>query len=291
VKQKTIEFEINVSDKIDFNLIGDSLRLEQVLLNIASNAVKFTHEGGVTISIDVSEKSENRAKLLFSVKDTGIGMSEKQTAIIFDAFGQADSSTTRIYGGTGLGLAICKSLVEHMGGELWVDSALGVGTTFFFTAYFETVEARDLSNDENDNESDYMVAEEYRGARLLLAEDNEINQLIAEELLTIAGFSVDIAENGAVAIDMVEKNCYDLVLMDIQMPETDGFDATKIIRSNEKFKDLPILAMTANAMQGDREKSLQAGMNDHITKPLVPKDMLKSICHWLQESGEKKKIQ
>ena len=284
VKQKAIDFEIKVSDKVDFNLIGDSLRLEQVLLNITSNAVKFTHDGGVTINVDLSEKKDNYAKLLFSVKDTGIGMSEKQTSIVFEAFGQADSSTTRMYGGTGLGLAICKSLVELMGGELWVESSLGIGTTFFFTACFETVDARELPGDASIDESDYLVAEEFKGARLLLAEDNEINQLIAEELLTLAGFSVDIAENGTIAVDMVEKNNYDLVLMDIQMPETDGFSATKTIRLNNKFKNLPILAMTANAMHGDREKSLQAGMNDHITKPLVPKDVLRTICYWLKDS-------
>jgi len=286
VKQKTIDFEIEVSDKVDFNLIGDSLRLEQVLLNITSNAVKFTQEGSVVIKVDVSGKNDNNVKLLFSVKDTGIGMSEKQTAIIFDAFGQADSSTTRLYGGTGLGLAICKSLVELMGGEIWVESTPGAGTTFFFTACFETVDAQELLHDEGTDEPDYTVPGELKGARLLLAEDNEINQLIAEELLTIAGFSVDIAENGAIAVEMVEKGNYDLVLMDIQMPETDGFDATKIIRSNAKYANLPILAMTANAMHGDKEKSLQAGMNDHITKPLVPKDMLRTICYWLNESKE-----
>ena len=284
VMKKDIGFEVDVSEKINFNLIGDSLRLEQVLLNIASNAVKFTDFGSVTISVDVQEKNENMAKLLFTVKDTGIGMTKKQTAVVFEAFGQADSSTTRIYGGTGLGLAICKSLVELMGGEVWVESKIGSGTTFFFTACFETVEAVEQSDGEITDDSDFTVPDKFRGAHLLLAEDNEINRMIAEELLTSAGFTLDMAENGTIAVNKVKTNKYDLVLMDIQMPETDGLSATKIIREIEKFRDLPILAITANAMSGDREKSLQAGMNDHITKPLIPKDVLSTICHWLEES-------
>ena len=258
--QKSISFESEISEKIDFNLVGDSLRLEQVLLNITSNAVKFTKEGGVKISVEALERNENDAKLLFSVKDTGIGMSEKQTAIIFEAFGQADSSTTRKYGGTGLGLAICRSLVELMGGEIWVESKPDEGTTFFFTACFETVEAREMEHDKSSDDTDYVVEEEFRGARLLLAEDNEINCMIAEELLTSAGFSVDIAENGAVAITKVSENKYDLVLMDIQMPVTDGFTATRVIRSDSKNKNLPIVAMTANAMLG--QGKIPTGRNE-----------------------------
>jgi len=285
--KKSIDIKTCLSGDIDFNIIGDSLRLEQVLLNITSNAVKFTKEGSVTINVDVLEKEDNKAKLLFSVKDTGIGMSEKQAAMIFEAFGQADSSTTRIYGGTGLGLAICKSLVELMDGEIWVESKQDVGTTFFFTACFETTPARDLSAGEHTGDTEFLVPDEFKGANLLLAEDNEINRLIAEELLLTAGFKVETAENGTIAIDLVLKNNYDLVLMDIQMPETDGFTATKEIRVHSKYDNLPILAMTANAMSGDREKSLQAGMNDHITKPLIPRDMLKTICHWLGQSKRK----
>ena len=284
--QKSISIEMKISEDINFNLIGDSLRLEQVLLNISSNAVKFTKEGGVTTGVEVLEKNDNDAKLLFSIKDTGIGMSEKQASIIFEAFGQADSSTTRKYGGTGLGLAICKSLVELMDGEIWVESKPDEGTTFFFTARFKIAEARELSHNDNINDVEYKVPDEFQGATILLAEDNEINRVIAEELLSTAGFNVDMAENGIIAEEMVLNKDYDLVLMDIQMPKKDGFSATRAIRSYEKYKNLPILAMTANAMSGDREKSLQAGMNDHITKPLVPNDMLKTICHWLGETGK-----
>ena len=286
--QKAIEIETQISDEVKFNLIGDYYRLEQVLLNISSNAVKFTNEGNVTIGVDVKEINGNNVKLLFSIKDTGIGMSDKQKEKIFETFRQADSSTTRIYGGTGLGLAICKSLLELMGGEIWVESTPGVGTTFYFTACFETVEERELESDKQRLDEEYIVADELRGAHILLAEDNEINSLIAVELLTTAGFTVDVAENGTIAVELVKKNKYDLVLMDIQMPETDGFTATKIIRSNKKYAQLPIIAMTANAMRGDREKSLQAGMNDHITKPVIPYDMLQTICRWLEESKKGK---
>ena len=289
LSQKGINFEIHVSDEIDFNLIGDSLRLEQVLLNITSNAIKFTKEGSVKIGVEVLEKNDYNAKLQFTVKDTGIGMSQEQAEKIFDAFGQADTSTTRKYGGTGLGLAICKSLVELMNGDIWVESAIDVGTTFFFTACFTIAAAHDLTSDGLDDKADYIIEEKYKGARILIAEDNEINQIIAEELLISAGFNVDIAENGTIAIKKVSKNNYDLILMDIQMPETDGFVATTTIRADQKNKNLPILAMTANAMSGDKEKSLLAGMNDHITKPLTPKDVLKRICFWLEESRKKER--
>ena len=288
ISQKSIEFSGKVSDQIEFNLIGDPLRLHQVLLNITSNAIKFTKDGIVTIDVDVLNKTGNTAELRFAVKDTGIGMSEEQLAHIFEAFGQADSSTTRKYGGTGLGLAICKSLVELMGGRIWVESEPGVGTTFYFTAVFETVKARDLSKSDNPYDSDFNVPDELRGAHLLLAEDNEINTLIALELLGSAGFEVSSAPNGAVAVEMFEENDYELILMDIHMPEMDGLKATKTIRSKEKSGHVPIIAMTANAMQGDKENSLKAGMDDHLTKPLVPKIVIETVCSWLKKSREAK---
>jgi len=213
-------------------------------------------------------------------------MTPEQADRIFAAFGQADSSTTRKYGGTGLGLAICKSLVELMGGHIWLESSPGVGTTFFFEVRFQTVEARAVAvADQPPDDGDFTIPEKLRGARLLLAEDNDINRLIAYELLTDAGFDIDLAVNGLEAVRMFGENEYDLILMDIQMPEMDGFTATGIIRSGERLSDIPILAMTANAMQGDRERSIKAGMNDHVTKPLVPKLLLQTICNWLESRG------
>jgi len=287
LSQKSISFTINISEALDFHVIGDSLRLQQVLLNIISNAIKFTHDGGIVVNAGVAARGENSAELVFSVTDTGIGMTEEQVSKIFDAFGQADSSTTRKYGGTGLGLAICKSLVELMGGRIWIESEFGTGTTFFFTATFETVQAHDMPAADNHTDAeDYRIPAEFLGAQLLLAEDNEINRLIANELLTTAGFSVDIADNGIEAVNMVSEKEYDLILMDIQMPEMDGFTATSIIRSNAAFDHIPIIAMTANAMQGDRERSLLAGMDDHITKPLMPALLMETICNWLGKAGK-----
>jgi len=281
ISQKSIEFTGKVSDEIEFDLIGDPLRLSQILLNITSNAIKFTNDGTVTISVEVVEIRGDKVELKFSVKDTGIGMSEKQAAQIFDPFGQADTSTTRKYGGTGLGLAICKTLVELMGGRIWVESKQNKGTTFYFTVVFGITEAKEESETEQSGDTEYLVPDELKGAHILLVEDNDINMLIASELLGNAGFKTSSAVNGAIAVDMVEKNHYDLVLMDIHMPEMDGLKATSIIRSKEKSRRLPIIAMTANAMKGDRENSLNAGMDDHITKPLMPRIVIETVCNWL----------
>ena len=275
---------IAVSDNVDFNVVGDPLRLHQVLLNIVSNAVKFTDRGHIAISVDVSERGEDTAELLFSVSDSGIGMTEEQASKVFDAFGQADSSTTRKYGGTGLGLAICRNLVGLMGGRIWFDSTFGVGTVFHFTAKFETVPARELPGTDCYTDVDHVVPEEFIGSKILLVEDNEINQLIANELLSCAGFKVEIAGNGVEAVRMATHFDYNLILMDLQMPEMDGLTATAIIRSNDSLKQIPIVAMTANAMQGDKERSIEVGMNDHITKPLNPKLLLETICHWLSNA-------
>ena len=281
VNEKGIEFIINISDKLDFNVLGDSLRLQQVILNITSNAIKFTHEGHITISVDVVERSENTAKLLFVIKDTGIGMTKEQASKVFGAFNQADSSTTRKYGGTGLGLAISKNIIELLGGEIWLESSPGKGTAFSFTVVFETTKASDMAVSETFSIEDFDVPPGCKGARILLVEDNEINQIIAFELLSEAGFAVDIASNGKEAINMVLGNDYGVILMDLQMPEMDGFTATSIMRSDKKFHNTPIVAMTANAMQGDKEKSIRAGMVDHVTKPLDPRILLETVCHWL----------
>jgi len=286
VSQKSIEFYIEMSDKINFSVIGDSLRLRQVLLNLTSNAIKFTQRGSVTISVDVASINGNNAELLFKVSDTGIGMTEEQASRVFDAFRQADTSTTRKYGGTGLGLAISQTLVGLMGGCIWVETIPDVGSTFYFTAILETTELDENLDSDSTDDGEYTVPEELLGARLLLAEDNEINRMIANEVLESVGFVVDNAVNGLEAVERITKTRYDMILMDLQMPEMDGFTATQIIRANSDYEKTPIIAMTANAMQGDREKSLQAGLDDHITKPLMPKLMLKTICSWLSKARQ-----
>jgi len=283
VEEKGIELIISISKNLDFNVLGDSLRLQQVIWNILSNAIKFTHEGYISISIDVAVRSGDSATLIFKIKDTGIGMTPEQAEKVFDAFSQADSSTTRKYGGTGLGLAISKSLVELQGGEIWFVSAPGSGTEFYFTVVFETTKERDLSGARADTSSDFVVPREVAGAQILLVEDNEINQIIAYELLSEAGFKVSIASDGKEAVEMANKNKPDIILMDLQMPVMDGYTATRIIRSDNSFDDVPIVAMTANAMQGDKEKSIRAGMVDHITKPLNPLVLLETVCRRLDE--------
>ena len=417
VADRGLQMHAKIAPEVPSVLIGDPLRLKQVLLNLVNNAVKFTHAGSVNVFISEKARENGRSILSFSVQDTGIGMSYAQVAGLFRPFTQADTSTTRKYGGSGLGLAICKNLVGLMRGIIWCESNLGEGSTFHFTAEFDLPgEVRDWSGQENlcdvnillignnaaslaemdaelkqilcrkvrvisdltelnaglldgslkdrqlifidwdesvagNNDMLKMLGDAYgenmppvvyivlghhydfvqnfaysskytvlrkpttlstlyykiagvidakihvdaggqgaatgggedplKGARVLLAEDNEINQLIAVEFLTARGVLVDVANNGREAIEMLHKSEYDLVLMDIQMPEMDGLTATGEIRKEERYKDLPILAMTAHAMTGDRELSLEMKMNDHITKPIAAESLYAALQKWL----------
>ena len=414
-------------------LIGDPLRLNQVLLNLCSNAVKFTDEGEIVVSVEPIETLDGKTRLRFTVRDTGIGMTEEQEARLFHAFSQADTSTTRKYGGTGLGLTISKRLVELMNGDIWVQSQIGEGSTFTFTAVFkvgEGLEDKPHPSDEeligmrvmaaDDNATSRQIFEEMltslsfrptvasngrealeeclkaqnddpfklvlmdwkmpvmdgiqatmelhrlmeppqrpkiimitayaedeaqaeaartqidgllikpisnsslfdaiaaifgktapqkrsldgdetlsellapiRGARVLLVEDNEINQQVAREILEMAGFKVSIAGNGSEAVRMAEANRFDVILMDIQMPIMDGMEAAGAIRksNNAQVGRTPIIAMTAHAMTGDKEKSLAAGMNDHVTKPLDTKELFRTMARWIKLDHEPAPIQ
>jgi PAS domain S-box-containing protein len=420
--EKELEFLLHNAPDVPMALVGDPLRLGQILINLCNNAVKFTQEGEIVISTRVVEKSKDSVTLQFSVRDTGIGLTEEQKGKLFQAFSQADASTTRKFGGTGLGLTISKRLVNMMGGEIWVESEPGKGSEFIFTADFGLAskvarrrlepsldlrgmrvlvvddnassreilqallesmsfavtvaasaeegiaelekEARDrpyklvvmdwkmpgmdgikatgvIKNHPAIPNPKVIIATAYgreeimqrsekvgvdgfllkpvgqsmlfdaimeafgkevekregttrgksgpdearkgiRGARVLLAEDNEINQQVAKEILEQAGLVVSIANNGKEAMDMVCGGVYDAVLMDIQMPVLGGFEATREIRKDERFKDLPIIAMTAHAMAGDREKSLEAGMNDHVTKPIDPDELFSALVRWIK---------
>ncbi|WP_320044499.1 response regulator [uncultured Desulfobacter sp.] len=419
---KGLELLINVSPDVPKNLIGDALRLKQVIVNLIGNAVKFTEQGEIEISCRLEEENKDVLVLHFSVKDTGIGMTPGQQGRLFKAFSQADSSTTRKYGGTGLGLTICKRLTEMMGGNIGVRSSYGKGSTFFFTVALRldhqaehrpSLKAEDdlcrnkvLVVDDNetareifqaylessgfqvtaveDGHSAVKMFEEHSrevpfgivlldwkmpdmdgietckrirtlphtgsepkiilatvygfdevqekfndavfdgfvtkpatqstlfdtilqafgrglpktpgqrtrrldqaaffpGARILLAEDNKINQQIALELLKPTGALVDVADNGCQAVRMANADAYDLVLMDIQMPELNGLQATQEIRVTLDSKNLPIIAMTAHAMAGDREKSLAAGMQDHVTKPIDPDALYSALAQWIPE--------
>ncbi|MCM2680008.1 response regulator [Echinimonas agarilytica] len=421
-KEKGVELLVNIASNIPLNLMGDPLRLGQIFTNLASNAIKFTDKGQIVFSVSLETLEAERAKLKFSVKDSGIGISEEQQKRLFKSFSQADNSTTRKYGGTGLGLTICRKLVEMMEGRIWIESEVGQGTDFLFTAWFNINQARSAHHeqstteslkdmniiivDDNEASADIMASivasfgcsvavahsgaqavdivtehhhpfdfalvdwnmpdmdgiqtcsairevappqhpihfiivsayehERFRqqsssagissylskpisgssifneivrvsgrnialystrersedslqspkqklnGAHVLLVEDNELNQDLAMELLASIGVSADLANNGAEAVERVNAHAYDGVLMDIQMPVMDGYTATQKIR--EQHKDIPIIAMTANAMSGDREKVIAAQMNDYISKPIDFELMVVTMAKWIEAS-------
>ena len=296
VGAKPLDIQFHIDPSVPKNLKGDPLRLGQVLINLTANAIKFTAKGKVVVNVLPGPSSTagtaEKRMLRFEVTDTGIGMSRDQIGKLFQPFTQADISTTRQFGGTGLGLAISQSLVTMMGGEIGVDSTEGKGSTFWFTAEV-TVLPDDLTKDAasthrskpKDPQSDAL--ERIAGLRVLLVEDNEINQQVAREFLGLAGVTVDIASNGKIAIDMVAATPYDAVLMDVQMPLMDGYQATKIIRADTRHKDLPIIAMTAHAMQSEREKCLAVGMNDHVIKPIDPNRLYAALAIWAARSGSR----
>lgn len=405
-KKSGLELTMRRESRVPNVLVGDSLRLNQVLTNLVSNAIKFTERGEVNILVDVSEPGEQQVKLHFVVSDTGIGLSPEKVDNLFRVFSQADASTTRRYGGTGLGLAICRDLVEMMGGRIWAKSEPGKGSEFHFTARFgvqpqtpelpltdgaralvlaaqsptgtqlrQSLDSFGLTTDSADNIDDTIslaLANDYQliivedtlltrdsferlnqtfeaqprqpywvvladkeddesqvwdpfpdfepkeilsrslnpsmlldlvlkilgknfvsthrpnhenvdfgGAKVLLAEDNEINQQVAREFLESMGLDVTIAGNGRIALEMLRKEKFEVVFMDIQMPELDGIEATAQIRADEKLKKLPVVAMTAHAMVEDRVRCLEAGMDEHVTKPLDPVQLLEVLSHWI----------
>ncbi len=278
--EKGIKLDFSVDEQVPDIITSDPLRLAQICINLCSNAVKFTESGEVRLHVSVVSEKQGQLVLQFSVKDTGIGMSEKAQKHIFESFAQADGSTTRKYGGTGLGLAICKSLANMLGGDIWVESKQGLGSEFFFTITTKLGENSDLQEDEENLDIDRKVT--LPNLNILVAEDNEINQMIALEILQGMGVTVTMVSNGAEAVAMWESGSFDLILMDIQMPVMDGLTAAKTIRANPVpgSATVPILAMTANAMSGDKEKSLEAGMNDHITKPIDVDELYKALAYW-----------
>jgi len=426
-QEESLELLIDLDPELPLDLVGDSLRLGQVLINLANNSIKFTDKGEIVIRAKPIKQDNSNVTVEFSVSDTGIGMSEDQLGRLFQSFSQADASTTRKYGGTGLGLTISKTLTELMQGEIWVESTSGEGSVFYFTATFglapentvhiqaspaslanlpvlivdDSVAAREilftmseslgfkaelaasgaealekLTLAEQNNQPFKLVLSDWKmpemdgielgekiisdgflskppklvivtaydrddmlkngqhiklassitkpvsastlldttlrvmgeaehlnseiqggrldissaqgivGAEILLVEDNEINQQIAVELLEMAGLVVTVATNGKIAVETVENKSFDAVLMDIQMPVMDGYTATKEIRKDENNVNLPIIAMTANAMSGDREKCLAAGMNDHLPKPINPQDVYKTLAQWIKPTGK-----
>ncbi len=287
---KKIELIMDIDEDLPDHLIGDPLRLRQVLVNLTNNAFKFTEKGKIVISVKHQSSSPDMIELLFCVKDSGIGIPQDQISQngqmeIFKAFTQADGSTTRKYGGTGLGLAICKKIVELMNGKIWVESDVGKGSAFFFTAMFEPMLTKEVITEAGDPAAtkEHKSSEEVKsfdalkGLSILVVEDNLVNQMVASEILMDNGVLVKTADSGLKAIEMIKENKFDAVLMDIQMPEIDGIETTKYIRQNLNMSELPIIAMTAHAMRGDRERCLEVGMNDYIPKPVDRNQMLDII--------------
>ena len=264
---KQIELSGDVHPAVPRRLLGDSVRLRQILVNLVANAVKFTHDGTVTVSIGATDTTDVDVELHIAVADTGIGIPAEQHASIFEPFQQADGSMTRKYGGTGLGLTICTRLVRLMGGRIWVDSVLGRGSTFH--AIVRLRRAADVP--EISEPATAHAPPAHRRLRVLLAEDNIVNQRVAARLLEKQGHAVTIASNGAVAVARHRAEQFDVILMDVQMPEMSGLEATAAIRAFEldTGERVAIIAMTAHALQGDRERCIEAGMNDYIAKPIA----------------------
>jgi len=271
VRDKGVALSSTVDLAIPDHLLGDPNRVRQVLLNLINNAVKFTQSGSVRVEVSL-EKDLDVSMLRFSVTDTGIGLSAEQSKLIFEPFRQADGSVTRKYGGTGLGLAICSRLVELMGGSISVISTPGQGSTFTFTTRCTVCDAPRKMNEQGSAPKTPNPPSTIGRLKILLAEDNRVNQLLAIRLLEGQGHEVVVVNHGRAALEAIERESFDLVLMDIQMPEMDGLEATRILRRREAegFRSAPIIAMTAHAMKGDRDKCLAAGMRGYISKPIQP---------------------
>lgn len=298
LKKKNLELCCQIQPDVPSEFIGDPLRLSQILNNLVGNAIKFTNRGKIIINVQLVSQQNEDLNIQFDVSDTGIGLSELQIKNLFQAFSQADSSITRKYGGSGLGLAICYKLVNLMGGEISVKSKVACGTTFTFNIKAKSVASEKLllnqdlasaqiknnetvlllSTDKNKTPlSQIPKSNQFKDVHILLVEDNTINQLVANQYLNRMGAIITIANNGKEAVELVEKQKFDVILMDLQMPIMDGFEATQKIRKLESAKKIPILAMTAAVMQQDRDRCEKLGMLDFISKPIDPKYLYEAL--------------
>ena len=283
-QQVGLDFTTTIHPEVPDILVGDQTRVRQVLLNIVGNAIKFTRNGGISVTVSCTGLNPPAAQLRFDVADTGIGIDENDKLRIFEKFTQADSSTTRQFGGTGLGLAICKELVHLMGGEISVESTVGKGSRFWFELEFE-IGDQSAANSHASPTAEIQFKRKLRPLKVLVAEDNSVNQEIAKFTLLDAGHSVDIVSNGLEAVAAVQDTAYDIVLMDAHMPHMDGMTATKKIRElRSPLSDIPIISLTADAMVGDRERFLEAGMNDYISKPFDVDNLLNTMAYHVGEA-------
>jgi len=277
-QHKGLTLTIHLGTGLPEAVYGDAHKLRQVLLNLASNAIKFTTDGEVSFNVLMMKHDDGKPYLCFAVKDTGIGIPNDKISLLFNEFSQVDASTTRKFGGTGLGLAICKKLVTIMGGEIGVSSEAGLGSRFWFSL---PLAVADVALLKDDTQKALATMIEQRPLAVLVAEDNPSNQLLIRAILSKLGHKVVIAKNGLEVVDMVQKATYDLILMDMQMPEMDGLDATKTIRAlGGLYRDLPIIALTANALEGDKGRVLDAGMNDYLSKPIDIVKLKEALLRW-----------
>jgi signal transduction histidine kinase/CheY-like chemotaxis protein len=298
-QKKGLELNQIIASGLPDSLIGDPARVRQILINLAGNAIKFTQHGAVKIRVCQDFRRQSSIGLEFSVEDTGIGIPLEKQSVIFEAFTQADQSTSRQYGGTGLGLSICSRLVEMMSGRIWLESVVGKGSQFHFTAQFEVPrtggrpESPEVPAPSIGVESGQPLQspKASAGLRILLAEDNKVNRLIAVKLLEKRGHTVITASNGRQAIEAFVADSIDLVLMDINMPEMDGLQATEAIRRKEALSGIhvPIVALTASALDTHEEECLKAGMDGYLTKPILPK-ALDEVLSRARASREMKSV-
>ncbi|MDO9263099.1 MAG: response regulator [Desulfosalsimonadaceae bacterium] len=289
--EKGLAITCHIHEDIPDHLRGDPGRLRQVLLNLAGNAIKFTDHGEVSIRADLKKTDQTHMLVEFCVIDTGPGIPASKLDLLFKSFSQIEDSSNWRYGGTGLGLAISKSMVELMGGSIGVITAEGKGSTFWFTAIFEKelsrISPRTLQKPASPIMSPHSMAEtQKQNIQILLVEDNRVNQVVAQKILAKNGYFVDIAENGRQAVNALEKKTYHLVLIDILMPRMGGYEATQFIRSQQSAvldHQVPIIALTASALDEDKKKCFAAGMNDYISKPIKPLELIEKVRHWTRK--------
>jgi len=281
--EKQIQIKLFIDQELPNAIKGDPVRLGQILTNLISNAVKFTKEGKVTITASLVKKTADVTTIDFEVTDTGIGIPEDKLVNIFDSFTQASSETTRKFGGTGLGLTITKRLLDLMGSEIKVKSEPGRGSTFYFSLDMKNSDKNFAASNNNDES---IEPKSLKGVKLLIAEDNQINVILAKQYMKLWDIECDVAENGEIALMLVQNGDYDMVLMDLQMPEMDGYQTTTAIREmpDEKYKKLPIVALTASAMLDIKDKAFVVGMNDYISKPFNPDELYRKIAQYAKKN-------